>query len=270
MARRVGDHRQRARVLVASHRAAHSPDNLEERLAESAEAVALADELDDPEAGFWAHMWRFFDLFEVGDPGWAATLEACGCQADRLRQPYFAWLAGALRGIEALATGRLDDAERLALATRQTGREWGVPESSVEGIWGGQLFVLRYEQGRLAEVEPTIASFAESQPGLPVWRARLALLHCETGAPSQAQAHLESLAANLDALPRDVMWLSDMVPLALVAAALGDTSRSAAVFARLAPYTGRNSMTGLGSMGSVDLGLALLTATLGRLARGWP
>lgn len=217
MARRVGDHRQRARVLVASHRAAHSPDNLEERLAESAEAVALADELDDPEAGFWAHMWRFFDLFEVGDPGWAATLEACGCQADRLRQPYFAWLAGALRGIEALATGRLDDAERLALATRQTGREWGVPESSVEGIWGGQLFVLRYEQGRLAEVEPTIASFAESQPGLPVWRARLALLHCETGAPSQVQAHLESLAANLDALPRNVMWLSDMVPLALVA-----------------------------------------------------
>lgn len=263
MARRVGDHRQRARVLVASHRAAHSPDNLEERLAESAEAVALADELDDRGWLLGPHVALLRPL-RGGRP-------RVGGHPRGLRVPGRPAPPAVLR----LARGRVEGDrgpgdERLALATRQTGREWGVPESSVEGIWGGQLFVLRYEQGRLAEVEPTIASFAESQPGLPVWRARLALLHCETGAPSQAQAHLESLAANLDALPRNVMWLSDMVPLALVAAALGDTSRSAAVFARLAPYTGRNSMTGLGSMGSVDLGLALLTATLGRLARGWP
>lgn len=206
VARRVGDGAALARDLASCHWCARDPESFDEALAWAGELVSIGEELADPEAALSGHLSRHDDLLERGDlVGATARLEAAEELARRLRQPVLAWRAAVRRTGDALRAGRLDEAEGLALAARQLSRDSAVDGSFVDGIFGAHLFLLRFEQGRLGEVEETITDLIASQPRLALWRAWLAFLYCETGRPAHARPPPEALvSAGLPDIPRDL------------------------------------------------------------------
>ena len=130
------------------------------------------------------------------------------------------------------------------------------------------MFNIRREQGRLAEVEPSVRRFIELYPALVAWRAALALLLVELGRMDEARAEFESLAAaDFDDLPRDANWLIGVTLLAEVCGALGDGARAEALYALLEPYAGRNVVVGRAATcnGAASRLLGILAAAM----RSW-
>ncbi|HEV7535831.1 MAG TPA: hypothetical protein VGP90_09365, partial [Acidimicrobiia bacterium] len=209
VARRVADQAALARVLVSCHWCARQPDTLDAVTGWAGELVALGEELGDPEVAFWGHLCRHDDRLEHGDMvGARADLAATEELARRLRQPLSAWRVAVRRTGDALIAGDLADVESLANAAQQLSRDAAVDESFVDGIFAAHLFLLRYEQRRLAEVEEMITGLADTQPGLVLWRAWLTLLKCEGRRLGGARSQLAALTADdLAPIPRDLFWL---------------------------------------------------------------
>jgi hypothetical protein len=268
MARRLGDRAALARVLGSALYADKDPDRIEERIERAGELLALSVDLDDRESAFWAHACRHDEFLERGDVDASRPdLDAAAELAAQLRQPLHGWRVAIRRTSQALLAGRLDEAEVLIGTARRLGEEGGVDRSFVEGTAALALFVLRAEQGRLGELEPTIEALARSQPGYgTLWQAALALVQAETGRTAEASAALARLVAGLDTVsPRSRVAV--LVTLGKVAARVGDRTAAAACHDHLLPFRGRIAVAGRASIvGPVDPVLRRLAAVLGRPA----
>ena len=129
------------------------------------------------------------------------------------------------------------------------------------------LFVLRREQGRLAEIEQLIRESIDEYAGYRSFRCLVPLIACELGRPDEAaSAFAESATDNFSALPRDAEWLFCLSILAEVAVSLGDTDRGAELYRQLLPY---ESLFALAS-GEVSTGcVARYLGILATLAANW-
>jgi hypothetical protein len=266
MARRLDDPATLARVLGTHHHAAFDPDNLDERLAVAGELVALGEDLGDAEAVFLGHLSRHEDLIEQGDVDAArAALDAAERLAVELRHPVFRWHVAFRRAAHALLAGRRREAEELAAAARAMGRDGGVAESGVEGVFGCQLYLLGYDQGTFDAAAAALSNLVETQPGLSSWRALLARAWLEQGRQADARSQFDVLVTDDFALVlRGAAWLAPMVVLAGLAADFEDRPNAAILSERLAPYAGRSAWgDGPGSFGPVDLALGVLARALG-------
>src|SRR5262249_939796 len=108
-----------------------------------------------------------------------------------------------------------------------------------QGIYGVQMFTLRRDQGRLAEVESALRVFVQVQGAAAAWRPGLALIYAELGMREEARAEFEQLAANdFGGLPRDALWGVCLAYLAEVCTFLGDRDRAAVLSRMLKPYAG--------------------------------
>jgi hypothetical protein len=177
--------------------------------------------------------------------------------AGRLGEPTARWLARYDEANLAILRGRLSEAERLAAEALDSGVESSQPDAFP--FYAYQLTSIRYDQGRLADLQPMIAEAAAANPGIGVFRSLLALSYVEAELPSQAA---ELLAAErLDDLPRDLTWLAAAVLWAFVCASVGDAGRAGPLYDRLAPFASQVVFTGVGAWGTVDHALGRL-ATL--------
>src|SRR6185437_15248165 len=129
-----------------------------------------------------------------------------------------------------------------------------------------QMYALRSAQGRLEELEATIARSLEEYPGYPIFRCVLAALYGELGRELECASAFETLAADdFAALPRDEEWLYGMTLLAPVCASLGDERRAELLYGLLAPYGDRNALSVPDvAAGSVARSLGVLAAATGR------
>src|SRR5439155_26292677 len=112
-------------------------------------------------------------------PGAHAELAAMAKLAEELRQPSQSWVVAVERSLLALLEGRLFDAEDLIFEARNLGERaqgWNAVVS-----FRLQLYVLRWEQGRLAEVEEVVRASVRDYPTYPVWRCVLAHVAAELG-----------------------------------------------------------------------------------------
>src|SRR6185369_17361695 len=108
-----------------------------------------------------------------------------------------------------------------------------------------QLFTLRREQGRLAELELPILTLAEQYPMIPAFKSGLALIFSETGRLPESRAWFDRLAANDFAeVSRDAHYLNALDELTQACVALGDVARAERLYERLTPYDGRNVVIG--------------------------
>ena len=100
-----------------------APETLAERSANTVDAVAVAERLEDPLVRFFAYHWRSYACIEAGDiagaRSWAAREREL---ADRFRQPTTLWLARADEANLAIVAGELETAAALAAAALETGR----------------------------------------------------------------------------------------------------------------------------------------------------
>jgi DNA-binding NarL/FixJ family response regulator len=164
--------------------------------------------------------------------------------AEELRQPLYLWYTVVFRAMRARMKGEFVAGERLARAAQVLGQR--VQSDGADVYFGAQLFMVRWEQGRLAELEQTFTDLTERYPTMPVLRCLLILIYWHAGRSTDAQAELTRLCANNGAaLPWDQLWLGAVTALAEVATLLEDRACAAILYDLLLPYAQRNVMVGV-------------------------
>src|SRR5206468_6327631 len=130
--------------------------------------------------------------------------------------------------------------------------------------FSGQMFQLRFEQGRCGEAEDPLLKAVERAPAMPLVRAILAHFFCEVGRLDEARTALQELAAqDFARLPFDTLWLRAMCECAMVCISLGDMKRARPIYDLLAPYADQFVVVAGGVFsGSVAHYLGLLASAL--------
>ena len=267
-ARRSSDPTTIAAALLARHTVRWVPGTTEERLALVDEVIASEARGADVSLVLRGLLQRVEDLLELGDA--AAAERALAVLAQRAGvtgDPVGLWYAHLFRANLAILSGRFDEAEQLAgealaMAPAREG-------SNAPQFFAMQLFFVRREQGRVAELEPRLAALAAEYANLPVWRCGLLLVHLELDRRARVAAELAALGADgFASLPRDVNWVPALVFCVEAAHAVGDAPRAEMLFRLLEPHASRAVAVGSGTvcLGSVARAVALAATTAGREA----
>ena len=263
MARRLDDRVGLATVLMRAYWS-HTEGPLDATLDLLSEACELAEELGDHELRAEAHQWRVAGLIVIGDLERASReLAAVHAMAVRLRQPFALHVAEHYAATIDLCVGRIAAAEAAAQRSHEWGRLLaGRPAGSTHGI---QMFGIRREQGRLAELAPLIHMVAGTERPGGAWGPGLAALLAELGMEEEARRELDQVRREgLESL-RASLWLGSLTYLTDACAGVGDDELAALIYPELAPMAGANVVIGHGvaCYGAVDRYLGMLAATLG-------
>jgi predicted ATPase/class 3 adenylate cyclase len=265
LARRLGDPGTLTDILSARFMATWTPETLPERFANTAEELRVVEaNTSDPLARFWALHWRATACIERGELHEAERRIAEEAEiAERIGQPTARWLAAYDRATQALIRGRLTEAEVWAIEAGGIGREGGQPEA--EAFLGGQMVNIRFEQGRLMELETLIEHEARDKPGIPAFWAALALARVEAGDPDGAHSVMAVHAGDgFASFPYDPNWLVGLCLYAETCGQLGDRAAAAALEPKLAPWMGQIAFNSATVWGFVARHAGVLDRVLGR------
>jgi class 3 adenylate cyclase len=265
IADRLGDPDTTCEVLSIRFITVWTPETLAERRAETTRGLELAEGIVDPLARFRALHWRAASAVETGDLDLAQSLvEREGAVAERLSQPTADWLVAYDRATQALMHGLLEEAERWAEDAGRIATASGEPEAAA--FYAGQLINIRFEQGRLGELEPLIAAQAHANPGIPAFRAALTLARCEAGMLAEAaDAIAADAASDFAEMPYDSNWLAGIVIFAEACAQIGDAGAAGALHRLLAPWRDQIAFNSATTWGPVERHVGNLERVLGRL-----
>jgi DNA-binding CsgD family transcriptional regulator len=263
MARRIDDRRGLATVLMGAYWA-RPTTSLQRILEMLSEARDLGAELGDIEIQAEAMEWRVAALLALGEIASArAELAIAAEMAQHTRQPFILHVVEHYRSALALLEGRLGESETAA----ERSREWGqlMIGRDASGVYGIQMFGVRREQGRLAELAPVIRILAATDREAGAWRPGLAAMLAELGMDEQVRRELDSVRREGLAHLRQGLWLASLSFLADAATAVAHTEIAALVYPALAPFAGTNVMIGHGvaCYGAADRYLGMLAATVG-------
>ena len=132
-------------------------------------------------------------------------------------------------------------------------------------IFGAQLMVVRWQQGRLGEILSLIEQAALENPSVPAFRAWLALAHYECGHREKARRLLEvAQTEGFENIPRDTTWLSAVFAYAELAGELGHQATAEPLFDLLEPSKGQFVANAAIVTGPVAQALAGLATAIGR------
>ncbi|HEY2437852.1 MAG TPA: tetratricopeptide repeat protein, partial [Solirubrobacteraceae bacterium] len=262
MARRVDDQDALSTVLNMRFVTLLAPETLAERQANTIEAVAIAERLSDPLVRFFAYHWRAYACIEAGDilaaRSWAAREQDI---ADRFRQPTTLWLRRADEANMAIIAGKLDAADELATAAFQIGQQ---SEPDALTCFAAQQTSIAFERGRLGELVGLLEQAVQDNPGVPGFRATLALALIEASRPDEAATLLkQSLASGFRDLPYDVTWLAVICIYAHVSSRLENAEAAAALYLVAEPWSEQIVFPAFGVWGPVSLYLGSLALVLG-------
>jgi class 3 adenylate cyclase/tetratricopeptide (TPR) repeat protein len=144
------------------------------------------------------------------------------------------WCVIGAQAMQAILVGDFALAERKAQESMAMGES--VDAKFTAGVYGMQMFTIRREQGRLAEVAPLLKRFVDEHPNDPTWRPGLMLICCDLGFTAQARHHLDQLAKSESDIPVDSKRLVTLTYLAEVAARLREIGHAERVYAFLLPF----------------------------------
>ena len=173
------------------------------------------------------------------------------------------WIVRHAKAMFSILEGDFAGAERLAEEALDLGRQSA--GERVEGIYGMQMFTIRREQGRLAEVAPVIKRFVDENPDEPAWRPGLALIACDLGFKEAAQRMLLQQVETASALPIDAKRSTTLAFLAEVCASLDDAACAEVLYGMLDPYRDMTVTAGVATLclGSAGRYLGMLAGVLG-------
>ena len=268
IAAQLDDRRALALARLAMHRwLTHQPAACGERLAAARASRSL---LDGPSGSGSSELWLriqrelLADLLENGAfDEFAAELDRYEAASARFGSPRNIYWSMALRATQACMSGDLDLADQLARGASLRGHEL---EQNSSGAYLLQRFVLRFQQGRLAE-ELGVLGHADAAPAtFRAGAALLAVTRCEMGDLDAARALLRSTIADRETpLRHDVLWLGAAALFAAVAATTGAAEEIDTLLDWLAPCAEQVVVFGTGAavLGPVHLWLGLLADARG-------
>src|SRR5262249_17666633 len=150
------------------------------------------------------------DSLSVGDlPHARFTIATFATMATASRHPYFVWWLTAIRAMEAILAGRLDEAEPLAQKSLGLGQR-AIAADAIQ-TFPTQFYVLCRERQLHDQIEPVVRGIVDQYPELPGGRCGLALLHADRGKVADARAEMDLLARDRFAMvPHNPDWLHSM------------------------------------------------------------
>jgi tetratricopeptide (TPR) repeat protein len=242
------------------------PENPEERLELADEIIRVGEAAGDGERTFDGYSARCMTLIDLGAVAEASVaLSVLERRAEELRQPAQWWVVRSYQTFFALMSGEFDRAEQLiGLELRP-----GLPANSAHddvSVYAMHTFLLRREQGRLAEAVHGTHAAINQCPWYPVHRAALVCTLHALGRETEARAVFEGLAADeFGALHRDSEWLLGVALTGEACAILGDRRRAVKLYELMLPFERRHAHVIGEGVGAIDRYLGLLAATQGQL-----
>jgi DNA-binding CsgD family transcriptional regulator/tetratricopeptide (TPR) repeat protein len=265
MARRMDDRPALATVLMRAYWA-RGTTSLDEILSMLTESRDLAGQLGLIELQAEAMEWRISALIALGDLEAAREeLAVVFEMASRVGQPFIIHVAEHYRSAIALCAGRLAEAD----ATAERSFEWGrlLTGRDPSGSYGIQMFGIRREQGRLAELAPVVRIMASDGQQRGAWGPGLAALLAELGMHDEARRELRRVHRRGLSELRPGLWMAALTYLADACALVGDDRIAPDLYAELAPHAGGIVTIGHGvaCYGSADRYLGIVAAVSGEL-----
>jgi class 3 adenylate cyclase len=236
MARRLDDPATFIGVAGLLYWCMSVPETLDERLALTAEVLALTEEQTDPLVLHFVHRWRLYASLDAADlSDIDAHLPEMVRYGHECRDPHNAWVAIVSQSWRSLLAGDLERSEALAAEAFRFGTETAQPEATAAYVV--QLFETLRPQDRLSEIQESLAEAVQQYPGVPSIRAMLALAYYEVGAGEKAEELLNAEAVDgFAAFFYDAMWLYGLVPYAEVCAARRALGPARTLYGLLAPW----------------------------------
>jgi DNA-binding CsgD family transcriptional regulator len=262
ISRRRHDSRTLAMTLAQSYWSRGSSTN-EDVNGMLQEARALGVELADDEIQSEALAWLVPSYVVLCDHHAARdSLADLFVVARRLSQPFFQHVAEHYASALALCTGDLREAEGSAARSQEWGRLLTGRDAS--GVFAIQMFGIRREQARLAELAPVIRLLDEGVRATS-WRPGLAVVLAEMGMEDEARRELRMILADGLGALRSSLWLASLVYLADTCVALGDADAASVIYPELLAYAGSNVMVGhlVSCYGAMDRYLGTTATVLG-------
>jgi tetratricopeptide (TPR) repeat protein len=236
VARRTGDDATLLEVLTSTGMVLAQPDCIDERLARSQEAIALADRLGDRAAGFQARYALLQTLeaaLRIDEAN--VLLDDLVDRADALQLPFARWQAAIAVCAGEIRRGHLDAAEALAEATMTQGMRAGVVEALA--VYGAQLYETRWTQGRRDEIAPLFIEAAKENPSIPSLRTAVIALCFEMGDVDQARRRYDDEVAIGFSYARTMSWLSSVEGVVEAALLFDDRAGAAVLYEMLLPHS---------------------------------
>jgi hypothetical protein len=263
MARRLGDPTTIVRVLTLVEQPLEAPSTLDERVADTSEALVLAHELEDPTLLYFAAVYRRITAMQSGEFALSARcLDQMRAVSDKVGQPTLMWITKFHEAAEALLVGDHQRAEVLTLEALQMGTDGGQPDAVT--FFGTQTMIVRHQQGRLGEFRPIIESVA-TETGMPVYLGGVAAAHLDAGEEQRARELLDAAAEDgFASLPVGIGWLDGMIAYAEVATELKLERPAELLVDLLTPFHGQVNFQGLIPFEPLSMYLGGLCSVLGR------
>jgi DNA-binding SARP family transcriptional activator len=266
-ARRHGDAQAVASALSLAHQCLLGPEHgsLRHDLAE--ELLLTAVRTGRPMDRLMGVLWRTVDRFLDGDPHAERSLSELSDTLRQQRHQAVGFATEAMRVMLKIRAGDFDRAEAMAADCARRGEACGDADAP---IWHrGHLLAIRWFQGRVGELLPTVRQEAHS-PGLgPVddsHFATLATIAAGEGDHRLAAGALARLGrGDLTRIPSSSSWLVTLYGAVEAAAELGDAETAARAYHLLHPHARLPVVGGLGVVcfGSVEHALGVASLTFG-------
>ena len=267
LARRLGDRRSLFDLSVNPFlvpRQVLSSSEAESRLSEVSKLVELSQSINDDELKMRAISIDAYISAEIGDRARVDQSLVAMNELGEVRQRLHAqWIARHGAAMMAILDGDFTAAEDLAKEGLKLARL--VSGDQNEGVYGIQMFSIRREQGRLAEVAPVVKSLVDENPGEKAWLPGFALIAADLGFEGPARRRLRELAETGFELPFDAKRSASLSYVAEVACMLGETDAAARVYELMSVYRYMTITAGIATVcyGAASRYLGMLATTLG-------
>lgn len=261
VARRTGDLPTLFDVLVRRV-GVWMPTGIDERRSESGEALTVAESLEDPVALFWAWFYRSIVAAEIGD---RQLLEVCRSHfpvlAEATGQPTLLWVTAYAESWQETLVGNLDQAEAMATEALELGTTTGQPDAFA--LFGAQILVIRWYQGRDAEVVDVVEQMCESTPEIDSFRSALARIYADLDRKDEAHRLLSAEACRDFHHPDDPLLFTTLVLWAEAAIQTDDDRAARALLSRMDDIPDHVVCNGVTALGAVTHYKGALHALLG-------
>jgi hypothetical protein len=260
MARRLGDDGCLLQARAAAQVAAAIPDRVPSLVAEVPGILGLAEQRQALAERVLVCSVGARHCLELGD------LAAADRLTGRLRDltaefevPLFKWMLANGECCRLSVSGTGNEIEQAATEAFRLGEAAGQPD--LIRWFAPQLFVARWAQGRLGEMVELAAHAADEAPGLPVWRAGLAVAHAASGDRAVAASIVTEIMGQGEAIfPVNIAWLLGHSVLGEAVADVGTPEQARREYAILEPYAGRVPCVAGVARPGINLWLAVLAA----------
>jgi tetratricopeptide (TPR) repeat protein len=242
------------------------PGGIDTRVRLIDEMLPLAMQIDDKCLQIELLAYRVYDLVAIGDTvGRDRDLEALRQISVDIAEPFYEYMHETMAIVPVIDAGRFESAEQMAMAAFETGQKLGVDNN--EGVMGVQMFTIRREQGRLAEIAPIVRHFVNERGAGAAWRPGLALIYADLGQPDEARAEFEQLSRDgFESIPRDSLWQTSLVYLAETCCVIGASDKADTLYGLLSPFGNLAVVVGNASvcLGATSRYLGQLAVEIGR------